>query len=217
MEDAKAFAALVRALRYEASEDVKLAVVRALGKRRGWQTEAILLESLQNADWENMPVFVWACVRSIGQVGGSERARDLLQELRPKIINPIILSAIEHALRRLNERLQELRQMERQLEEATPLTVATPSEYDEEVVLPEEELPQEVSRELMSASSEEEAEQDEVETSLTLADKKGQELDLRFITNQNNTGPVVRSDSGLDRLANQSARAASLLKLPFEH
>ncbi len=213
MEDAKAFAALVRALRREASEDVKLAVVRALGKRRGWQTEAILLESLQNADWENMPVFVWACVRSIGQVGGSERARDLLQELRQKIVNPIILSAIEHALRRLNERVQELRQMERQLEEATPLTVATPSEYDEEVVLPEEELPHEVSREL-SATLEEEVEQDDLEAALILAPKDGQELDLRFI---NASSPLDRSDSGMDRLVNQSARATSLLKLPFEH
>jgi HEAT repeat protein/Cdc6-like AAA superfamily ATPase len=218
MEDAKAFAALVRALRREASEDVKLVVVRALGKRRGWQTEAILLESLQNADWENMPVFVWACVRSIGQVGGSERARDLLQELRQKIINPIILSAIEHALRRLNERVQELRQMERQLEEATPLTVAIPSEYDEEVVLPEEELPHEVSQELISViSDEKEVEQDDVEASLILAAKDGQELDLRFITNHNANSSLGRTDSGTDRRVNQSARAASLLKLPFEH
>ncbi|WP_373533566.1 HEAT repeat domain-containing protein [Vampirovibrio sp.] len=225
MEDAKAFAALVHALRREPSEDVKLAVVRALGKRRGWQTEAILLESLQNADWENMPVFVWACVRSIGQVGGSERARDLLLELRQKIVNPIILSAIEHAIRRLNERVQELRQMERQLEEATPLTVAIPSEYDEEVVLPEEELPHEVSheREPMAATAEE-AERDDVEESLILATKDGQELDLRFIANGNHspssssgsTAGHSREATGGERLSNQSARAAALLKLPFE-
>jgi HEAT repeat protein len=140
MEDSRAFVALVTALRREPAEDAKLAVVRALGKRRGWQTEAILQESLQGADWENMPVFTWACIRSLGQVAGTERSRGLLQELKPKVTNPIILSAIDMATRRISERIDELQQMERQLEEATPLTVAIPSEYDEEVVLPEEEI-----------------------------------------------------------------------------
>jgi hypothetical protein len=140
MEDSRAFVALVNALRREPAEDAKLAVVRALGKRRGWQTEAILQEALQNADWENMPVFTWACIRSLGQVAGTERSHGMLLELRPKVTNPIILSAIEMASKRIKERIDELQQMERQLEEATPLTVAIPSEYDEEVVLPEEEI-----------------------------------------------------------------------------
>lgn len=155
MEDSRAFVALVNALRREPAEDAKLAVVRALGKRRGWQTEAILQEALQNADWENMPVFTWACIRSLGQVAGTERSHGMLLELRPKVTNPIILSAIETAAKRIKERIDELQQMERQLEEATPLTVAIPSEYDEEVVLPEEDILPE--RDLRSSYEDEEA------------------------------------------------------------
>lgn len=146
MEDSKAFMALVNALRHEASEDAKLAVARALGKRRGWQTEAVLQEALQGADPENMPVFTWACVRSLGQMGASERSRQILQELKQKITNPIIVSATQVAIRRINERITELQQMERRLEEASPLAVSVPSENhkgneeDEEIRVPEEEF-----------------------------------------------------------------------------
>jgi HEAT repeat protein/Cdc6-like AAA superfamily ATPase len=143
MDDNKAFVALVNALRKEAAEDVKLAVVRALGKRRGWQTEAVLQEAMQTADYENMPVFTWACIRSLGQVGGTERSRAILLALKKKISNTIILSALDVAIKRISTHIDELRQMERQLEEATPVTVAIPSEYDQEVEVPEEELPDE--------------------------------------------------------------------------
>lgn len=139
MENPKAFQAMLNALRNESSEDVKLAVVRALGKRRGWQTEEILLESIQTADVERMPVFVWACIRSLGQVGGTERSQRVLLELQRHVSNPIILSAIELATNKIQERMDALRHMERQLEEATPVTVAIPTEYDEEVAVPEEE------------------------------------------------------------------------------
>lgn len=140
MEDPKAFQALVIALRRETAEDVKLAVVRALGKRRGWQTEAILLEALAGADTENMPVFVWAGIRSLGQVGGTERSLGLLADMKARVTNPIIISAVDMARRKIKERINELQQMERQLGEATPMTVAIPSEYDEDVPLPEEEV-----------------------------------------------------------------------------
>lgn len=140
MEDAKAQKALVHALRHEPSEEVKLAVVRALGKRRGWQTEEILLEALQNADTEAMPVFVWACIRSLGQVGGTERSLAVLVELRKRLTNTILISAIDVASQKIFGRIDELRQIERQLEEATPLTVAVPSEYQQDVTLPEEEI-----------------------------------------------------------------------------
>jgi HEAT repeat protein/Cdc6-like AAA superfamily ATPase len=145
MEDVQAFQALLTALRQEASEDVKLAVARALGKRRGWQTEEALLEAIQNALLQNgideTPVFVWACIRSLGQVGGTERSLNLLTELKSRVSNTIILSVIEFSSHKISERIGELRQMERQLEQATPLTVAVPSEYEEDVVIPEEELP----------------------------------------------------------------------------
>lgn len=212
MEDSRAFSALVTALRREASEDVKLAVVRALGKRRGWETEAVLLESLQTADWENMPVFVWACVRSLGQVGGTERSRDILLDLKRKITNPIIVSAIEHASRRLGERLEELRHMERQLEEATPLTVAIPSEYDEEVILPEEDLPQEyesqAEQDALSLMTNEPIEAEQAMLS-------SEEDSLRPTTEHSSTTTSLPIDLQESRLS-QTGRAATLLKLPFE-
>jgi HEAT repeat protein/Cdc6-like AAA superfamily ATPase len=140
MEEGKALQALIHALRYESSEEVKLAVARALGKRRGWQTEEILLEALQNADPAAMPVFTWACIRSLGQVGGTERSLSVLAELRKRLTNTILLSAIDVANQKIYGRIDELRQIERQLEEATPLTQAVPSEYQEDVALPEEEI-----------------------------------------------------------------------------
>ncbi|MCE3234062.1 MAG: oxidoreductase/HEAT repeat-containing protein [Vampirovibrio sp.] len=189
MEDNKAFIALVNALRKEAAEDVKLAVVRALGKRRGWQTEAVLQEALQSADWENMPVFTWACVRSLGQVGGTERSRDLLKELKGRVQNQIIYSAIELAIHRISEHIEELHQMERQLEEATPIAVAIPSEYAEEVQIPEEEKIQD--QELLSYDNVAEEEP---------------EVSAAYEAERPKT--VVRNGA--------INRAQSLLKLPFE-
>lgn len=197
MEDNKAFIALVNALRKEAAEDVKLAVVRALGKRRGWQTEAVLQEALQSADWEHMPVFTWACVRSLGQVGGTERSLGLLKELKGRVKNQnqIINSAIELAIQRISEHIEELHQMERQLEEATPIAVAIPSEYAEEVQIPEEEkIPD---QELLAYGSE-----DEPEVSGLYENDE-----LREPINEERPKMAAR---------NGSQRAQSLLKLPFE-
>lgn len=156
MENEKAFSALVHALNRETDEDVRLAAARALGKRSGWRTESVLQETLQSLDWETMPAFAWACVRSLGQVGGTERSQSLLADLKTRIRNPIILSAIDLASRRLGERIGELHRMERQLIEATPLTVAVPSEYNQEVEVPEEELPDEDAFESQEVHAEDE-------------------------------------------------------------
>jgi hypothetical protein len=85
-------------------------------------------------------VFTWACIRSLGQVGGTERSLSVLAELRKRLTNTILLSAIDVANQKIYGRIDELRQIERQLEEATPLTQAVPSEYQEDVALPEEEI-----------------------------------------------------------------------------
>ncbi len=138
MDSAKAFEALVNALRKENAEDVKVSIVRALGKRRGWQTEAILLEALNGADLEAMPVFVWAALRSLGQVGGTARSLSLLSDIASRVTNPILLSAVDIARRKIQEHMRELQMMERQLGEATPMTIAIPSEYEEEVDVPED-------------------------------------------------------------------------------
>lgn len=200
MEDNKAFVALVNALRKEAAEDVKLAVVRALGKRRGWQTEVVLQEAMQNADYENMPVFTWACIRSLGQVGGTDRSRSLLLDLKKKLSNGIILSALETAVKRITERIEELHQMERQLEEATPLTVATPSEYEHEVEVPEEEVLEESL--LQDGDLIEEAE-------------KLTRTEAHFL-NPTVTGGPGRSAPPLPFLEGVGGRAHSILKLPFD-
>jgi len=216
MDDNKAFVALVAALRKEAAEDVKLAVVRALGKRRGWQTEAVLQEAMQSADYENMPVFTWACIRSLGQVGGTERSRSILLDLRKKISNTIILSALDVAVKRIATHIEELKQMERQLEEATPLTVAIPSEYAEEVELPEEEILDES----MLANSE----LDEADSLEHVREQSSEHLDMmggeaEFLdpavanTIARNTGG--RSTS-LPFLEGVGGRGASRLKLPFD-
>jgi HEAT repeat protein/Cdc6-like AAA superfamily ATPase len=139
MEDARAFPALVTALRTENAEDVKLAVARALGKRRGWQTEVVLQEALRKADSEAMPVFVWAGVRSLGQVGGSDGSLELLSELQNRVDNPIILSAMELARHKIEERLNDLQQRKRQMEDGIQIDTATRSRHEEDITLYEEE------------------------------------------------------------------------------
>ncbi len=139
MGENKAFQALVKALHKEDSEDVRLAAVRALGKRRGWQTEEVLLNTIASLDIDIQPVFAWAAIRSLGQAGGTERSLILLSELAAKTTNSILASVIEYASRKIQGRIDELRQLERQLEAATPLTIAIPSEYREDVVVLEDE------------------------------------------------------------------------------
>jgi len=207
MEDNKAFVALVNALRQESSEDVKLAVVRALGKRRGWQTEAVLQEALQGADYEKMPVFTWACIRSLGQVAGTERSRGILLELKRKISNSIIVSALDMSVKRINERIEELRQMERQLEEATPITVATPSEYEQEVELPEEEIMDDA---LLSNVDLEYAEP-------VAAESSNQEHRSRTNFMESSlTGNTSRPTSVAQLRENGAGRSHTKLKLPFD-
>jgi HEAT repeat protein len=140
MEDSRAFPSMVAALRTETAEDVKLAVVRALGKRRDWQAEVVLQETLKTADSDAMPVFVWAAVRSLGQVGGSERSLELLGELQRRLENPIILNALNKAQRTIRERLDEFQQHNRPKGEAPSLTVSLSGGEEEDITLPEEEM-----------------------------------------------------------------------------
>lgn len=139
MEDARAFPALVTALRTESAEDVKLAVARALGKRQGWQTEVVLQEALRKADSEAMPVFVWAGVRSLGQVGGSDGSLELLSELQNRVDNPIILSAMELARHKIEERLNDLQQRKRQMEDGIQINTTSRVQHEEDIALYEEE------------------------------------------------------------------------------
>ena len=139
MEDDKAFNALKLALHSDNSEDVKLAVLRSLGRRRDWQTESILLGFVDQLDPQEDAVLVWATVRSLGNVGGSERSLTQLSELSRLTDNALILSMIQLASGKIHGRIDELRQLEKQLQAATPLTVAIPSEYREDVIVLEDE------------------------------------------------------------------------------
>lgn len=206
MEDNKAFVALVTALRKEAAEDVKLAVVRALGKRRGWQTEAVLQEALQNADYEQMPAFTWACIRSMGQVAGTERSRSILLDLKKKITNGIILSALDVAVKRISDHIEELRQMERQLEEATPLTVAIPSEYEQEVEVPEED----VLEDTLLPSAELELEEESPARQLPLIGGEVEFLDPEVASS------IARSTATLPYKESAAPKTGPRLKLPFD-
>ncbi len=137
MDDELAFEALVDAFATEDSEDVRLSVVRSLGKRRGWKSEEILLDFLMNSDELSDPL-LWACIRSLGTVGGTERSISALIDLKRRRDSEIVQTAADLALKKIQGRLEELRQLERQLEEATPSTTAIPSEYEEEVEVPED-------------------------------------------------------------------------------
>ena len=142
MEDSRAFPALVSALRNEENiEDVKLAVVRALGKRHDPRTEAVLIEALMQADSEAMPVFVWASVRSLGQVGGSPRSIELLRELRNRADNPIILSAIDMAQHKIKGRLMELDERKQQMAQEPSVMVMLSAIQEDVPTLEEDALP----------------------------------------------------------------------------
>jgi len=142
MEDSRAFPALVSALRNEENiEDVKLAVVRALGKRHDPRTEAVLIEALMQADSDAMPVFVWASVRSLGQVGGSPRSIELLRELRNRVDNPIILSAIDMAQQKIKGRLMELDERKQQMAQEPSVMVMLSAIQEDVPTLEEDALP----------------------------------------------------------------------------
>ena len=138
--DETALQALIQALRHQPDEDVKLAVVRAFGKRQGWQYESILIDALQSANAELMPVFTWGCIQALGQVANSERALSVLSEFRKLLTNTLLISSIDAARQKIKARMDDLRQMEKRLETATPEAVSVPAEYQNEVTLPEDEL-----------------------------------------------------------------------------
>ena len=144
MEEDSALGALVDALYKEQSEDVKLAVIRAMGKRKSWKNEEVLvtlveeaIESL-NTSKPCPPAVLWATVRSLGNTGGTERSKSALSDLKAATTNEIIVNAAEFAIRKIDDRISDLRHLERELQEATPTTTAVPSEYNDEVAVLED-------------------------------------------------------------------------------
>lgn len=138
MEEERALEILMEALESDAAEDVKLAVVRALGKRPGWTSEQILLSLLQKPE-DLTPALLWVAVRSLGMAGGTERSLRVLADLRETVRNEIVQAAIGLSIRKIHGRIDELRQLERRLEAATPVAVAVPSEYETDVEIHDDE------------------------------------------------------------------------------
>jgi len=145
MEEDTALAALVNALYKEESEDVKLAVIRAMGKRKSWKNEEVLTtlveEAIEAMDTKTPcpPALLWATVRSLGNVGGTERSKSALHDLKSRTDNDIIANAASFALSKIEGRIEDLRHLERELQEATPTTVAVPSEYTVDIPVVEDE------------------------------------------------------------------------------
>lgn len=124
--------ALMQALTDDPDEDVKITIVRALGGRRGWTSESCLLQLLRPQDGSpggdaletDSPGLLWACVRALGQAGATPQSLQTLHGLRARTRNEIIRLAIDVAIRRISDRVEEMRQFERQFHSALPLVVA---------------------------------------------------------------------------------------------
>ncbi len=131
MEDDRALQALVQALNQPVVDsdpmnnyqDVRLAIVRSLGKAVGWRSEEVLLDYLEattekqhTTDDDNYDAaVVWATVRSIGKVASTQRALHMLNSLLNTCHNEFIINAIEQALQAILFRIENLRSMENQL------------------------------------------------------------------------------------------------------
>ncbi len=141
MDTDLAFEALAKALQTDTDEDVRLMIVRSLAKRKGWRTEELLIETIENnPDIEtHSPALLWVCIRTLGQVAGSKRSIELLKQVKKQVSHDIIEIAIDVATRKILERLEELYQMEKQLRSATPTTLVV-SDADESPLLEDEEL-----------------------------------------------------------------------------
>ncbi|MBX2859971.1 MAG: HEAT repeat domain-containing protein [Vampirovibrio sp.] len=144
MEDKQALRALVEVLKNESSEDVKLTIIRALGKRQGWHIEEILLQILQNCPPEaqhDSPALLWTCVRSLGNVGGSEDVLNALTALKTNVTNEIIQTAIREAIRHITERQDQIRRYAQHPTalSAQPSLPLSYSDDDDYYAVPEEE------------------------------------------------------------------------------
>ena len=146
LEDKQALRALMEVLKNESSEDVKLTIIRALGKRRGWHIEEMLLQILQACPPEaqhESPALLWTCIRSLGNVGASEEVLNVMTALKANISNDIILFAIQEAIRHITDRQEQIQNYAQQHPTAITIQSALPSgssEDDDYFTVPEEEV-----------------------------------------------------------------------------
>ncbi|MGE0201348.1 MAG: HEAT repeat domain-containing protein [Candidatus Melainabacteria bacterium] len=134
----------------EETEDVRIAVVRALGAQPGWSAEKTLLAWLENTGQPRAaaegvepvpPALLWAGIQSLGQVAGTQRSVQLLQDIKMKTIHggpvhgqtvqDVVLTSVDAALAKIRKRVEQLSELESQLQQATPVAHAIPAEFDE--------------------------------------------------------------------------------------
>ncbi len=144
MEDDRALQALVQALNQPVVDsdpmsnyqDVKLAIVRSLGKAIGWRSEEILLDYLESTleaqrkrdnEHDYDAAVVWATVRSIGKVASTQRSLHMLNTMLSTCQNEFIINALEQALQAILFRVENLRSMENQLSQASTTIFAETS------------------------------------------------------------------------------------------
>lgn len=114
MDEQGAFHALANTLLDpEEDEDVKIAVVRTLGKRPARQAEDAILAAISTQVYPQAtratmpPALLWACVRSLGQIGSTDRALTMLADLQAVGSSEIISSVCQMAIRKIKRRIDE--------------------------------------------------------------------------------------------------------------
>ncbi|MEM0951380.1 MAG: HEAT repeat domain-containing protein [Cyanobacteria bacterium P01_H01_bin.74] len=105
MNNETAFMAMVAMLKHDESEDVKISIVRTLGKKESRQNEAILQEVFQTISHEAMPALSWMLIRSLSYIASTQKTWDLLNALQPTLSNSIVKGSIINALKVIDKRI----------------------------------------------------------------------------------------------------------------
>ncbi|MDX2085623.1 MAG: sister chromatid cohesion protein PDS5 [Candidatus Melainabacteria bacterium] len=108
MRSRKALDALLTALYEDQTEEVRLAVLRTLGRQRGWQSEEALIRILTRNDLNLSAALRWVAVRSLGQIGQSPEALDVLHHLsETESGNELLIANLHTAKLKVKQRLHE--------------------------------------------------------------------------------------------------------------
>lgn len=103
--DPEAFSTIVNTLKTDVSEDVKISIVRTLGKRQNYQSEETLQQLLQSIQVEEMPALAWTLIRSLSNIAITQKTLDFLKSLNHHVSNNIIQSSLTLAIRIIQARL----------------------------------------------------------------------------------------------------------------
>jgi HEAT repeat protein len=96
---------MVSILETTAPEDVKISIVRSLGKQGGLQNELVFRGLLQSVNADEMPALAWTVIRALSNSASTQATLDLLKGLSQHLGNSILQSAIQTALRSIQPRV----------------------------------------------------------------------------------------------------------------